>query len=106
MTRHGGVHQGRTPPRPRIIRSLAQRPIGRHQVRAIHLNTLQVGETGNQLRDVPAGGLLFHWHGYGIAVVFDQEHQRKILQAGRIHRFPKFAFAGCAFAAGNQGHFV
>ena len=64
--------------------------------------TLQIGKSGDQLRNVAAGGLLLDRHGDRVAVVFDQIDDRQALQAGDVERFPELAFAGGAFAGGDQ----
>ena len=73
------------------------------KIRAIHLQPQEARKARQQVRNIAAGGLLFHRHGNRVAVIFNQHQQGRALQAGDIHAFPELALAGGAFAGGDQG---
>ena len=101
-----GMHQRRTLSGARMRHRFSHGLIRRHEIGAVHFHPLQIRKTRHQSRDVSARRLLFHRHRDGVAIVLDQIHQRQILQAGSVQRFPKLALTGGAFAARYQRHFV
>ena len=76
------------------------------RIGAVAFRDVQAGKAAHELRNAAAGGLHFHGNGDGVAVVFDQIEERQFFGAGGVERFPEFAFAGGAVAAGNVDDFV
>ncbi len=74
-------------------------------VGAIAFGDVQVGKVSNEFRNAAACGLDFDGNGDGVTVVFDEIEERKFLGASGVERFPEFAFAGGAVAAGDVDNF-
>ena len=60
------------------------------------------GKAGDELRDVPPGGVHLDRHRDGVAVVLDQVDDRQLEVAGGVERLPELAFARRAVARGAR----
>jgi len=81
------------------------RAIRGQKIRAIHFLAKQPGKPSVRREMLPpavCASTARRW----VAVVFHQKQDRQAAQAGRIQRFPEFAFAGGALAARDQRDFV
>ncbi len=67
---------------------------------------VEMGEVGEQVRDVAAGGVDFDGNGDGVAVVFDDEEDGELEVGGDADGFPELALGGGAFADGDVDDFV
>ncbi len=64
------------------------------------------GKPETNFGNAAAGRLLLDRNRDGVGVVFHQKNDRQALDAGGAERLEELAFAGHAFAAGNQHHLV
>src|SRR5438309_3005644 len=62
---------------------------------------MEIGEAGNQPRNVAACGLNLNRNRDRVLVVLDDKHDRQLAVGGGIQGFPKLAFAGGAIAQGD-----
>ena len=75
-------------------------------IRTIYFLEMEIRETGDQARDISAGGLHFNRNGDGILVVFDTVENRELVVRRRVERLPEFAFASGTVPERNVGDFV
>src|SRR6185437_16004110 len=68
---------------------------------SVNLGEVEVVEILDELRDAAAGRVDFHRNRDGIAVVFNNEDDGKLLVRGGVERFPELALRGRAFADGD-----
>src|ERR1035438_2304255 len=80
--------------------------IGDDRIGAVYFFEMEVGESGDQARDVAAGGLHFNRDGDGVLVILDAEDHRQTAVGSGIERLPEFAFARGAIAERDVGDFV
>ena len=76
------------------------------RIGAVAFRDVQAGKAADEFGNAATGGLYFDRHGNGVAVVFNQIKQRKLLGARGVQRFPEFALAGGAIAGGDINDFV
>src|SRR5271156_5274370 len=81
--------------------SLLKSTIGGDVVSAVDLSKVEVGEIGNQTRNISARGIDLNRHRDGVAVVFDDKDDRKPFVRGGIERFPELSLRGGTFADGD-----
>jgi hypothetical protein len=76
------------------------------EVGAVDLLAEEAGEALGERGNAAAGGLGFAGDADGVAVVFDEEQHGEAFETGGVQGLPEFAFAGGAFAGGDEGDFV
>ena len=103
---HLGMHERGLALAPHPRHGVADHAVAVDEVGAIAAEDFEVRERLDQLRDIAAGGLHFDRHRNGVAVVFDQVEHRHVARAGRVQRFPEFAFTRRALADRDIGHLV
>ena len=101
-----GVHERRPLARARVGDGVRHRAIAGQEVGAVDALDEQAGKRRDELRDVAAGGLHFDRHRDRVAVVFDEEDDRQLAEAGGVERFPELALARRAVAERDVGDFV
>ncbi len=100
------VHQRWTAARAAMRRRLPECAQAGHRIVAVDLRKKEVGEIGDQPRNVSARRVHFNGNADGVAVVFDHEDHGQLLIGRRVQRFPKLALRSRALAYGGQNHFV
>ncbi len=75
-------------------------------VGAVDFGKVEVGEVGDEARDVAAGRVHFDGHADGVAVVFNAEDDGELLVGGGVERFPELALRGGALAEAGEHDFV
>src|SRR5262249_40850629 len=83
-----------------------ERSIARNRVSSVHFFEMKVGKVLHQARNAAARGLYFDGDRDSIAVIFNNEDERQLVDGGIVQRFPEFPLAGCAVSQGNVGDFV
>jgi len=63
------------------------------RIGAVDFFEMEVGESGDQARNVSTCGLHFDRDGDRVAVVFHAENYWELFERGGVHRFPELALA-------------
>ncbi len=101
-----GVDERRTVARAAIVGGAPEGGVGDDGIGAVDFFEMEVGEAGDQARNVAAGGLHFDRNGNRVLVVLHAENYRQAAVGGGVQRLPEFAFAGGAVAERDVGDFV
>ncbi len=72
----------------------------------VAFGNVQTGKTPGEPRNAAAGGLNFNRNGNGVAIVFDEIKERKLLGTSDVERFPEFALAGGAVTGRDVNDFI
>src|ERR1035438_731117 len=89
-----------------VARSPLECGVAGHRVGAVDFFEMEVGESGNQTRNVAPRGLEFDRNRNGVPIVLDAENYRKLAESDGVHGFPELAFTGSAVAQRNISHFI
>jgi hypothetical protein len=100
------VHERRSLPRTGVVHRGAHRLVAGEEVGTVDTLDEQSRERLDELRDVAARRLHFHRHRDRVAVVFDQVDDGQLERAGRVERFPEFAFARRTFPDRHVRDFI
>src|ERR1035438_6070071 len=80
--------------------------IGDDGIGAVNFFEMEVGESGDQARDVAAGGLHFNRDRDRVLVILNAEDHGQTAVGSGVERLPEFTFAGSAIAERDVGDFV
>ena len=80
--------------------------IAGERVGAVDFSEIEVGEIGDQARDVAAGGVDFDRDGDGVAVVFDDEEDGELALEAVLSGFPEFALLVAPSPSGDVDDLV
>src|SRR6202034_1325163 len=89
-----------------VARSPLECGVAGHRIGAVDFFEMEVGESGNQTRNVAPRGLEFDRNRNGVPIVLNAENNRKVAQRDGVHGFPELAFTGSAVAQRNVSHFI
>src|SRR6267378_388281 len=76
------------------------------RIRAVNLRNVQTRKSTYKFGNAAAGGLYFHRNRNGIAVIFDEIEERKLLGASDVQGLPEFALAGGAVTTRDVHDFI
>ena len=100
------VDEGRAVALAHVSDRLAQGGVAGHGICPIHLGKMEVGEIGDQSRNVRPRSLHFDRNGNGVLIVLDQKQQRQLAVGCGIQGLPEFALAGSSVAAGDVNDLI
>src|SRR5882724_2027333 len=89
-----------------ILHRLFACGIAFERIRAVHFCNVQSRKTTNEFGNASASSLYFHRNRDGIAVIFDEIEERKLLGASDVQGFPEFALAGGAVTTRDVHNFI
>src|SRR6202047_2821993 len=101
-----GVDKSRTRAAAAMVSRAPEGGVSDDGVGAVNLFEMKVGETGDEARNVAAGGLHFHGHGNRVFVVLHAKNYRQAEVGCTVQRLPEFAFTGGAVAERDVGDLV
>ena len=93
-----GVNERRAFTSTAIFDGALHHRVRRERISAVNLLNVEIGETGDEFRDIAARGIHLDRSRDRVAVVFDDEDHRQFEIACGVQRFPPFAFARRAVA--------
>ena len=89
-----------------VVGGAPESGVGDDGIGAVNFFEMEIGEAGDQARDVAAGGLHFDRNRDRVLVVLHAEDHGQAAVGGGVQRLPEFAFAGGAVAERDVGDFV
>src|ERR1700674_2813939 len=101
-----GVDKCRTMAAAAMISRAPESRVGDDGVGAVNLFEMEVGEAGDEARNVAAGGLHFPGNGNRIFVFLHAKNYGQAEVGCGVQRLPEFAFAGGAVSERDVGDFV
>ena len=100
------VHERRSLSLARILDRLPHYVVAGNQVGPVDLLDEEIRESAYQLRDRSTGGVDFHRHRDGVAVVLDEKDDGEPEIARRVEALPELPFARLPFTRRAEHDFI